>query len=174
MHYRFCKKCQYMRPPRSHHCSVCGQCVMRMDHHCPWAGNCIGLKNHKYFFCFLFWTIMACLHVFISSKLMNQHLKLRTTIEDRKYFSSFGYLHPMIAWLLSLTFAIAVFILYCLHRSYLYNNETTIEASPFKLHNPFRLPKDMDNFQQIMGPRGKYGWLSFYIPFEVSEYHIDS
>jgi ribosomal protein L40E len=33
---RFCQKCQCYKPPRAHHCRVCGRCVLRMDHHCPW------------------------------------------------------------------------------------------------------------------------------------------
>lgn len=27
---RFCKKCNCYKPPRSHHCRVCGRCVLRM------------------------------------------------------------------------------------------------------------------------------------------------
>ena len=27
---RFCKKCKCYKPPRSHHCRVCGICVLRM------------------------------------------------------------------------------------------------------------------------------------------------
>ena len=30
---RFCIKCSAFKPPRAHHCSICGACVMRMDHH---------------------------------------------------------------------------------------------------------------------------------------------
>lgn len=30
---RFCEKCQIIKPDRSHHCSVCGSCVLKMDHH---------------------------------------------------------------------------------------------------------------------------------------------
>ena len=41
-----------MKPPRTHHCSICGRCVMGMDHHCPWMNNCIGIKNHKAFMLF--------------------------------------------------------------------------------------------------------------------------
>ena len=29
-----CKKCISPKPPRSHHCSVCNKCVLKMDHHC--------------------------------------------------------------------------------------------------------------------------------------------
>lgn len=45
----FCELCQNWKPPRSHHCSTCGQCVLRMDHHCPWLGNCVGMRNHGHF-----------------------------------------------------------------------------------------------------------------------------
>lgn len=45
----FCKKCEFVKPLRTHHCSVCGQCVMLMDHHCMWTNNCIGLHNYKQF-----------------------------------------------------------------------------------------------------------------------------
>jgi len=40
-----CVLCNGVKPPRTHHCSKCGRCVMRMDHHCPWIGNCVGFKN---------------------------------------------------------------------------------------------------------------------------------
>lgn len=29
-----CKKCMKPKPPRTHHCSVCNSCVLKMDHHC--------------------------------------------------------------------------------------------------------------------------------------------
>ena len=31
---RYCTKCRAYKPQRSHHCSVCGRCVLKMDHHC--------------------------------------------------------------------------------------------------------------------------------------------
>ncbi|XP_013778401.1 probable palmitoyltransferase ZDHHC16 isoform X1 [Limulus polyphemus] len=47
-----CKKCIAPKPPRTHHCSVCDHCILKMDHHCPWLNNCIGHFNHRYFFLF--------------------------------------------------------------------------------------------------------------------------
>lgn len=32
--FRFCRKCQTFKPPRTHHCSACNRCIMKMDHHC--------------------------------------------------------------------------------------------------------------------------------------------
>lgn len=31
-----CKKCNFPKPNRTHHCSICNQCILKMDHHCPW------------------------------------------------------------------------------------------------------------------------------------------
>ena len=57
---RFCKKCQCVKPDRTHHCSTCGQCVLKMDHHCPWLATCVGLRNYKAFLLFLTYTSLFC------------------------------------------------------------------------------------------------------------------
>ena len=38
-----CKKCIQAKPPRTHHCSICDKCFLKMDHHCPWIDNCVGM-----------------------------------------------------------------------------------------------------------------------------------
>ena len=52
-----CKHCVQPKPPRTHHCSICETCFLKMDHHCPWVNNCIGHFNHRYFvsFCIFMW-----------------------------------------------------------------------------------------------------------------------
>ena len=52
--WKICKYCNEIKPLRTHHCSLCGICVIKMDHHCPWINNCIGQNNQRYFLLFLF------------------------------------------------------------------------------------------------------------------------
>ncbi|KAF9453584.1 hypothetical protein P691DRAFT_22803 [Macrolepiota fuliginosa MF-IS2] len=47
------------KPPRAHHCSVCGVCRIDFDHHCPWIGNCVTLAKMKMFLSVLFVTPVA-------------------------------------------------------------------------------------------------------------------
>ncbi|CAG9330300.1 unnamed protein product [Blepharisma stoltei] len=51
--YKFCQTCEIYRPPRSHHCTKCNNCVELFDHHCPYLNNCIGARNYFYFFVFV-------------------------------------------------------------------------------------------------------------------------
>ncbi|KAF3908678.1 hypothetical protein AA313_de0207186 [Arthrobotrys entomopaga] len=59
---RFCKKCQCRKPDRTHHCSTCNTCVLKMDHHCPWLANCLGITNYKPFVLFTFYLSLFCLY----------------------------------------------------------------------------------------------------------------
>ncbi|PVI05269.1 palmitoyltransferas-like protein PFA3 [Periconia macrospinosa] len=66
---RYCKKCQTKKPDRSHHCSTCKRCVLKMDHHCPWLATCVGLYNYKAFLLFLIYTTFFCWVCFATSAL---------------------------------------------------------------------------------------------------------
>ena len=58
-----CKKCNKVKPPRAHHCSICKKCVLKMDHHCPYVANCVGYYNYRYFFLFLLWTTIGTFYL---------------------------------------------------------------------------------------------------------------
>ena len=51
--WRICSTCNIYKPPRSHHCRDCDNCVAVFDHHCPWLGNCVAHRNYLPFVMFV-------------------------------------------------------------------------------------------------------------------------
>lgn len=61
---KWCRKCWAPKPERTHHCSICGRCVMKMDHHCPWLGSsCIGHRTYPAFIHFLTSATLLALYI---------------------------------------------------------------------------------------------------------------
>lgn len=64
---RWCEKCRHIKPDRAHHCSVCGECILKMDHHCPWVNNCVCFTNYKFFILFLGYSLIYCIYISLTS-----------------------------------------------------------------------------------------------------------
>jgi len=59
---RRCRKCNdNYKPARSHHDSVTGRCIVKMDHFCPWVCNAVGIMNHKFFILFILYTFLTAI-----------------------------------------------------------------------------------------------------------------
>ncbi|KAL7735121.1 hypothetical protein ACLKA6_001986 [Drosophila palustris] len=65
LEWRHCKDCDRLAPPRSWHCKLCGICILKRDHHCSFTGCCVGHQNHRYFMCFVLYTVVASVYMLI-------------------------------------------------------------------------------------------------------------
>jgi len=172
---RYCDQCKCIKPDRGHHCSMCMQCVLKMDHHCPWVGNCVGFRNYKFFVLFLTYTcfytlfIVACCAPFIAE------------FWNDKTNSSAKF-HVLIMFLVALVFFFTVFGLFSFHAYLLLNNKTTLESSRAPcFRGGFADSKHYDlgysgNFQQVFGKNPLYWPLPIHsslgngIEFETRAY----
>ncbi len=57
-----CSKCNFWKPPRTHHCRYCQRCSLMYDHHCSWVGNCIGHGNLHFFTQYLIYTSVGAFY----------------------------------------------------------------------------------------------------------------
>ncbi len=150
--YTYCEKCKQYRPPRAHHCSKCNACVLRFDHHCPWTANCVGLKNHKLFIVFLFWTFICTLDSFISFLVQSRLPAFNT--------STFYWV------IIFINFSVlgAVVGLLSYHSYLIIHNSSSLEQPSLKYQNPFVVsrtdyPRPLNfylaNAEMTMGTRRK-------------------
>ena len=118
--HQACNKCGLLRPPRTHHCSVCQKCVLKMDHHCPWLNGCVGFMNYRYFVTFLIW--VTCVSVFGSlvfgAALFSTASVLKDSLESPIFLS----------FVLCCTLGVAVGLLAGSHVYMVLHNQTTIES----------------------------------------------
>ncbi|XP_037069822.1 palmitoyltransferase ZDHHC15B-like isoform X2 [Pollicipes pollicipes] len=118
---RYCDKCRLVKPDRSHHCSVCGECVLKMDHHCPWVNNCIGFSNYKFFVLFLGYAFAYCIYIALTSL---------------KYFIGFwrdglegmARFHILFLFFVAAMFGISLISLFSYHCYLVLRNQSTLET----------------------------------------------
>lgn len=135
---RFCDKCQHIKPDRAHHCSVCGECVLKMDHHCPWVNNCVCFPNYKFFILFLGYSLIYCLFISLSS-LEYFILFWKVTILVLRCVCQYytvscwqgrlegnGRFHILFLFFVALMFAISLISLFCYHCYLVVHNRSTL------------------------------------------------
>ncbi|XP_070609008.1 palmitoyltransferase ZDHHC16 isoform X2 [Erythrolamprus reginae] len=128
-----CKKCIAPKPARTHHCSICNRCVLKMDHHCPWLNNCVGHYNHRYFYSFMLFMTMGCIYSSVSGWDMfwEAYAAIETysqtppptfSFRQRAFHKSIVY-----AWVLCSSVALALGALMLWHSALITRGETSIE-----------------------------------------------
>lgn len=154
-----CKKCSRIRPPRTHHCSICKSCIYRYDHHCPWIYNCVGLRNVRFFYLFIFYAVLVVIF-FISVS-----LPLFLEGIERKGDLTEGRPSIVMSFVLAAAVGVALVAFLAFHTYLLLTNQTTMEwatggvrddlrrSGKFR-RNPYDLGRTR-NWQQIFG---RHGW----------------
>mmetsp|Transcript_47955 Transcript_47955/g.116783 ORF Transcript_47955/g.116783 Transcript_47955/m.116783 type:complete len:321 (-) Transcript_47955:177-1139(-) len=118
---RWCKKCKRPKPPRTHHCSVCRKCVLKMDHHCPWVSNCVGFKNYRTFFLFMAYLWVGCVYVMATSgPAFFRFIRMRGIIAP-------GHTYVVMSFILAMSVSLAVGLLLAWHIYLVLTSQTTIE-----------------------------------------------
>lgn len=155
--FRICEKCNLIKPDRAHHCSVCDQCILKMDHHCPWVNNCVCFSNYKFFVLFLGYSFTMCMY----SAVVSFPFFVRFWKNDLG--SSYSKLHILFLFFVSIMFAVSLASLFFYHLYLTMKNRSTLEAfrSPIFRYGPDKKAYDLgksQNFKQIFGDK-PFLWL---------------
>ncbi|KAJ2001602.1 palmitoyltransferase for Vac8p [Coemansia thaxteri] len=140
---RYCHKCNGPKPDRTHHCSVCGVCVLKMDHHCPWLNNCVGFRTQKAFVLFLVYGALYCTLLAATSALFYLYSLLNMS-DDTELD-----LNLLIMIVLCIAFALSLMMFAGYSIYLLLTNTTTIESYE---ENNYRVQAS----QRSNGSRSKY------------------
>ncbi|XP_003738155.1 palmitoyltransferase ZDHHC15B [Galendromus occidentalis] len=169
---RYCEKCRLIKPDRAHHCSVCSQCVLKMDHHCPWVNNCVAFGNYKFFVLFLGYAIVYCCFVAATTcqyfilYWTSKHESVRDSAGDMTT-EGFEKLHILFLFFLSIMFAISLVSLFCYHCYLVTLNRTTLESFRPPV---FRMGPDKrgfylgrySNFREVFGDNKRLWFLPIF------------
>lgn len=174
--YRFCRQCKLWKPDRSHHCSKCNKCYLKMDHHCPWFATCVGFRNQKLFVQFLCYVTIYSAYVLLLTS-----LEMYFWFSDAKYETELLNMHLLITWLLALLSSISTFAFSCYTIWLVTKNETTIEQYEWNsirndlqiysdslncqtsaVNNVFDLGSRKSNFNSVMGN----SWKEWLLPIQ--------
>ncbi|KAI6102349.1 zf-DHHC-domain-containing protein [Pisolithus croceorrhizus] len=128
---KWCRKCWAPKPERTHHCSLCGRCVLKMDHHCPWlGGKCVGHRTYPSFFHFITCiTTFSAYVAYLAGTAFWWSFNNPTLVLDQV-----TPLHELFLFCAGVIFGLVVGSFMIYHIYLISTNQTTLESlSPFLL-----------------------------------------
>lgn len=173
---RECLTCRLYKPDRSHHCRMCGRCVMRMDHHCPWVSNCIGWANYKFFMLMLFYALTALAIIIVA--MLPRFIRIFRPVIHWGYFIRMD-IPIFFAYSISVMLFPSVGSFFMFHMYLVFNAMTTIELKEKKnslseeVHYRYTIAHIKydrgywRNFCHVFGPP----WLWFF-PIRVTDNYL--
>ncbi|GMS89413.1 hypothetical protein PENTCL1PPCAC_11588 [Pristionchus entomophagus] len=150
---RYCPKCKCIKPDRSHHCSICSQCVRKFDHHCPWVNTCVSFHNYKFFILFLGYGFTLCLWGALTDLPYFIEFWQNNNMNNRVIFGQFNV---VFLFFVSSMFCLSLGCLFFYHLLLTGRNRTTLESfrPPILSHGPDKRAFDMGvsrNYRQVFG-----------------------
>ncbi|KAK8877962.1 palmitoyltransferase pfa5 [Tritrichomonas musculus] len=141
--------CYNGRPERGSFSQQAHRLVLKADHICKWIANWVGLKNYRYFYLKVLWSIIYFLCWFID------FILVFVRIGQNGWKTKVGNIGMLICVLPMLGFFVFIFIIFRRHTRYTIHNTTTLQQ--------FRLKKNPDkhnyydlgcwnNCVQVFGP----------------------
>lgn len=162
--FTVCDKCNYLvRPERSHHCRACKKCVLKMDHHCVWIGTCVGEKNLKFFFLFIFYSLLIILYIVVT--ILPKFITQLTDGTLSQIPPDFRGITTIIACA-AITLFVTLIYLNCQYIYFISRNITVIESS-YSENNPY----DLDTYNNWKMVFGTFNWKWFF-PVEPDKSYI--
>lgn len=128
---KWCRTCWAPKPDRTHHCSTCKRCVLKMDHHCPWVSQCVGHRTYPSFLHLLLCiTLLSSYIAVVCSSILYSFLftPIAQPIDDATP------LHCLFLVVMGFVFSMVVGSFLAYHLYLCFTNQTTLEQlSPFLL-----------------------------------------
>ncbi|KAI8619968.1 DHHC palmitoyltransferase-domain-containing protein [Chytriomyces sp. MP71] len=194
---RFCRKCNAFKPPRTHHCSECRRCVLKMDHHCPWINNCVGHRNQGYFVRFVCSVgfsasyLLFLYGLYLTRLLNSQQPQFHSLPTIDKHYapppSNLALTVMILNVLACVILLLSVGLLSLWQLYYLACNTTTIESlendkidslvrkgtiPPYKRY-PYDLGGSIANMQCVLGPRVWLWWVPLPAPGDGLRFSVN-
>ena len=163
---RWCKKCRQIKPPRTHHCSICERCILKMDHHCPWVGQCVGWGNYKAFCQLLVFgcaatlvTLSWWLPLATGAWRPLPTPPLKTSSDPHNRFNWRSDDMTFAAIILACTYGCMLILFASAHGSLIASAMTTIESASGISPSPYSHDSVIENFKQVFGSQATL-WFS--------------